>query len=119
MATKFFKHATAVECDLAKSEGKVGLCNVSTHKVEVDEEGHFIPPRGHAIIDKTNKVIEGLVARGQVVINETVTEQPKPASRSKKKDEEVVEEAVEAPSEAVEEEEVAVEQEVPSEAQDV
>lgn len=86
MATKFFKHVDARECEAAQSSGKVGLCNLTSHKIEVDEDGRFIPPRGHAIIDKVNPTIQSLVAKGQLKINDTVTEQPKP-SRSKKKEE--------------------------------
>ena len=64
MATKFFSHATPAECTAAPGDGKYGLCNLTGNKVEVDEDAHFIPPRGCAIIDKINPIIEGLVERG-------------------------------------------------------
>jgi hypothetical protein len=87
MANKMFQHASKTECDLAKSNDHVGLCNLTSNKIEVTEEGHFIPPRGHAIIDKVNPIINSLASRGILAINETVVEETK-TSRSKKKNEE-------------------------------
>jgi len=86
MATKFFKHVDARECEAARDAGKVALCNLTGHKIEVDEEGRFLTPRGHAVIDKVNPLITSLVAKGLIAVNEGVKADPKP-SRSKKKEE--------------------------------
>jgi len=86
MAKKMFKHASKTECDQAKSNGHVGLCNLTSNKIEVTEEGHFIPPRGHAIVDKVTSIINTLASRGILAINETVVAEAK-TPRSKKKDE--------------------------------
>lgn len=103
MAKKVFTQVSKIECDKAKADGKVGLCNLTSNKVEVDEEGHFIPPYGHAVVDKTNPMIASLVGRGILAINETATEEPKKAAKTAKVVEIEEKESVEiVPAEAIE-----------------
>ena len=94
MAKKFFKQVSRVECDLAKTEGKVGICNISPNKVEIDEDGHFIKPYGHAIVDKTNPMIDRMVGNGILAINATVVEpSSKKSTRQTKKNQDAVDES--------------------------
>lgn len=118
MATKFFSHATPAECTAAPGDGKYGLCNLTGNKVEVDEDAHFIPPRGHAIIDKINPIIEGLVERGVLSIADPKAPKvTKSRSKAARAAEEPKEESTEDP--VAEQEVVEAEPEVASEPDEV
>lgn len=118
MATKFFSHATPAECTAAPGDGKYGLCNLTGNKVEVDEDAHFIPPRGCAIIDKINPIIESLVERG--VLSVADPKAPK-TTKSRSKAAQAAEEPKEEPKEepVAEQEVVEAEPEVASEPDEV
>jgi len=85
MAKNIFKQVSKAECLAAAAEGNIGICNLTSQKVEIDDEGHFVEARGHAIVGKTNPMIEVLSARGTIAVNEKKAEDSKKVFKSSKR----------------------------------